>query len=141
VRFIPGTVGECLSKGKSGQLSRLAGVVRLGLVSTWEDPQAIDLEISLALPEKQMRIRCTGWWAALRCQLELVQEHNWQALESAQIALADPDLSDDFIRGILLTSGRPPSRRWAYADGAAHSFQTGDPGQPPGREPPDRAFS
>ena len=67
-------------------------------------PEAIELEHVLMVPEKEARISRKGWWAGLRCQLELVQEHNRQAFELANLALADTNLSDDFIRGILLNS-------------------------------------
>jgi LuxR family maltose regulon positive regulatory protein len=40
----------------------------------------------------------------LRCQLALVQENNRQALGLAQIALAETDPTEVFIRGLLLSS-------------------------------------
>ncbi len=81
------------------------------------------IEHALMAPEKEARIRRKGWWAALRCQLALVQEHNRQALEIAQNALADTDLSDDFIRGILLTSLATAEQALGDADGAVTHFR------------------
>jgi LuxR family maltose regulon positive regulatory protein len=86
-------------------------------------PEAIELEHALMAPEKQARIRRKGWWAGLRCQLELVQEHNRQAFELANLALADPNLSDDFFRGILLNSLATAEQALGDADGAVTHFR------------------
>jgi LuxR family maltose regulon positive regulatory protein len=86
-------------------------------------PEAIELEHALMAPEKEASIRRKGWWAGLRCQLELVQEHNRQAFELANLALADTNLSDDFIRGLLLNSLATAEQALGDADGAVTHFR------------------
>jgi LuxR family maltose regulon positive regulatory protein len=86
-------------------------------------PQALELECTLMAPEKQTRIYRKGWWAGFRCQLELVQEHNQQALELARLALAETDSADDFIRGILLTSLATAEQALGNADETVIHFR------------------
>jgi LuxR family maltose regulon positive regulatory protein len=88
-------------KAKSPDLQVLLGWIwyMLGKV-----PQAQELASALAAPEKQAHMLKKGWWHGLRCQLALVEENNRQALELAQLALAETDPAEDFIRGLLLSS-------------------------------------
>jgi len=86
-------------------------------------PLAQQLAEALTQLENPERIRRKGWWAGLRCQIALVQEHNRQALELAQVALAETDPAENFIRGMLLTSLAAAQQALGDSDGAVSSFK------------------
>ena len=81
-------------------------------------PQVMELEKALAAPEQQGRIRRQGWWEGLRCQTALIQEHNQEAFQLAQAALAQTDTADDFIRGLLLASLSTAEQALGDSEGA-----------------------
>jgi LuxR family transcriptional regulator, maltose regulon positive regulatory protein len=114
---------DAIPKEEQANLPDLQVLMGLVLYLLGKIPEAMELEHELATPEKQARIHHKGWWAGLRCQLELVQEHNAQAFELANLALADTDISGDFARGILLTSLATSEQALGDADGAVIHFR------------------
>jgi LuxR family maltose regulon positive regulatory protein len=78
----------------------------------------MELETALAAPDKQARINRQGWWAGLQCQIALIREHNQEALQLAQTALAQTEMADDFIRGLLLASLATAEQALGDSDGA-----------------------
>jgi LuxR family transcriptional regulator, maltose regulon positive regulatory protein len=114
---------NALPKEEQSKYPDLQALTGLVLYLSGKIPEAIELEHGLAAPEIERRLLSKGWWAALRCQLALVQENNRLALEIAQKALADADLSNDFIRGILLTSLATAEQASGNADEAVTHFR------------------
>jgi LuxR family maltose regulon positive regulatory protein len=86
-------------------------------------PQAQELASTLAASEIQPHILKRGWWSGLRCQLALVQENNRQALELAQVALAETDPAEDFIRGLLLSSLAAAEQALGNTEGALTHYR------------------
>jgi LuxR family maltose regulon positive regulatory protein len=86
-------------------------------------PQAQELASALAVPEKQEQILNSGWWYGLRCQLALVEENNRQAFELAQLALAETDRMEDFIRGLLLSSLAAAEQALGDTEGAVTHYK------------------
>jgi LuxR family maltose regulon positive regulatory protein len=69
------------------------------------------------------QIHRQDWWAGLRCQMALLQENNQQALDLAQIALAENNGSNNFIRGLLITSLATAQQALGDSEGAIVSFK------------------
>jgi LuxR family maltose regulon positive regulatory protein len=69
------------------------------------------------------QIHQQDWWAGLRCQMALLQENNRQAFDLAQIALAENNGSNNFMRGLLITSLATAQQAIGNYEGAIASFK------------------